>query len=416
MLQAALKSGKAHRKGVFEVFSRTLAGGRRFGVFAGTGRLLELIKQFRFSKDEIDWLLGENIIDQSTAAWLADYKFSGDIHGYAEGEIYFPYSPVLIVEASFAEAVILETLILSVLNYDSAVASAAARMVTAAGDRPVSEMGSRRTGESSAVAAARAAYIAGFSATSNLEAGRSFGIKTMGTASHAFTLLHDSETQAFAAQLEAFGENTTFLVDTYNIEAGIENAISVAGTNLGGVRIDSGDLPIEVAKARALLDKLGAQETKITVTNDLDEFAIASLAAAPVDAYGVGTSVVTGSGVPAAGFVYKMVAFQDESGQWHEVSKQSAKKTNLGGKKQAVRSHENNTATAELISASNPKLATGDRALLVDLVIQGQIQNGLVGQAGVEAARSHHARVKAALPASAHRLTKGEPAIPTKFV
>ena len=416
MLQAALKSGKAHRKGVFEVFSRTLAGGRRYGVFAGTGRLLELIKQFQFSKDEIDWLLQEKIIDQSTATWLADYKFSGDIHGYAEGEIYFPYSPVLIVEASFAEAVILETLILSVLNYDSAVASAAARMVTAAGSRPVSEMGSRRTGESSAVAAARAAYIAGFSATSNLEAGRSFGIKTMGTASHAFTLLHDSETQAFAAQLEAFGENTTFLVDTYNIEAGIENAISVAGTNLGGVRIDSGDLPIEVAKARALLDKLGARETKITVTNDLDEFAIASLAAAPVDVYGVGTSVVTGSGVPAAGFVYKMVAFQDESGQWHEVSKQSAKKTNLGGKKQAARSHDNNTATAELISASNPKLAAGDRALLIDLVIQGQIQNGLVGQAGVESARAHHAKVKAALPASAHRLTKGEPAIPTKFV
>ena len=416
MLQAALKSGKAHRKGVFEVFSRTLAGGRRYGVFAGTGRLVELINQFRFSEDEIDWLISENIIDQTTAKWLADYIFSGDIHGYAEGEIYFPYSPVLIVEASFAEAVILETLILSVLNYDSAVASAAARMVTAAGARPVSEMGSRRTGESSAVAAARAAYIAGFSATSNLEAGRSFGIETMGTASHAFTLLHDSETQAFAAQLDAFGENTTFLVDTYNIEAGIENAISVAGTKLGGVRIDSGDLPIEVAKARALLDKLGARETKITVTNDLDEFAIASLAAAPVDAYGVGTSVVTGSGVPAAGFVYKLVAFQDESGQWHEVSKQSSKKTNLGGKKQAVRSHANKVATAELISSSSPNLAQGDRSLLVDLVLQGKIQDGVTGKAAVEIARSHHAEVKSQLPASAHRLTKGEPAIQTKFV
>jgi nicotinate phosphoribosyltransferase len=415
MLQAALKSGKAHRKGVFEVFSRTLAGGRRYGVFAGTGRLLELIKQFRFSEAEIAWLLAENIIDQSTASWLANYKFTGDIHGYAEGEIYFPYSPVLIVEASFAEAVILETLILSVLNYDSAVASAAARMVTAAGSRPVSEMGSRRTGESSAVAAARAAYISGFSATSNLEAGRSFGIKTMGTASHAFTLLHDSETQAFQAQLEAFGEETTFLVDTYNIEAGIENAIGVAGTKLGGVRIDSGDLPVEVAKARALLDKLGAKTTKITVTNDLDEFAIASLAAAPVDGYGVGTSVVTGSGVAAAGFVYKMVAFQDESGQWHEVSKQSAKKTNLGGKKHAVRSHESNVATAELITSASPELAQGDRALLVDLVIQGEIQPGLIGGAGVESARAHHEKVKAQLPASAHRLTKGEPAIPTKF-
>ena len=415
MLQAALKSGKAHRKGVFEVFSRTLAGGRRYGVFAGTGRLLELIKQFRFSEAEIAWLLAENIIDQSTASWLANYKFTGDIHGYAEGEIYFPYSPVLIVEASFAEAVILETLILSVLNYDSAVASAAARMVTAAGSRPVSEMGSRRTGESSAVAAARAAYISGFSATSNLEAGRSFGIKTMGTASHAFTLLHDSETQAFQAQLEAFGEETTFLVDTYNIEAGIENAIGVAGTKLGGVRIDSGDLPVEVAKARALLDKLGAKTTKITVTNDLDEFAIASLAAAPVDGYGVGTSVVTGSGVAAAGFVYKMVAFQDESGQWHEVSKQSAKKTNLGGKKHAVRSHESNVATAELITSASPELAQGDRALLVDLVIRGEIQPGLIGSTGVESARAHHEKVKSQLPASAHRLTKGEPAIPTKF-
>ncbi len=416
MLQAALKSGKAHRKGVFEVFSRTLAGGRRYGVFAGTGRLLELIKQFRFSEEEISWLLAEKIIDQPTSTWLANYKFSGDIHGYAEGEIYFPYSPVLIVEGTFAEAVILETLILSVLNYDSAVASAAARMVTAAGSRPVSEMGSRRTGEHSAVAAARAAYIAGFSATSNLEAGRSFGIKTMGTASHAFTLLHDSETQAFAAQLDAFGEDTTFLVDTYNIEAGIENAITVAGTKLGGVRIDSGDLPVEVAKARVLLDKLGAKDTKITVTNDLDEFAIASLAAAPVDAYGVGTSVVTGSGVPAAGFVYKMVAYQDESGQWHEVSKQSAKKTNLGGKKHAVRSHENNVSTAEVISSSTPELSQGDRSLLVDLVIQGEIQPGLVGKTGVENARAHHSRVKAELPASAHRLTKGEPAIPTKFV
>lgn len=417
MLQAALKSGKAHRKGVFEVFSRSLAGGRRYGVFAGTGRLLELIQQFKFSQDEINWLLEQKIIDSNTADWLANYKFSGDIHGYAEGEIYFPYSPVLIVESSFAEAVILETLILSVLNYDSAVASAASRMVTAAGSRPVSEMGSRRTGEVSAVAAARAAYIAGFSATSNLEAGRSFGIPTMGTASHAFTLLHDSEQQAFAAQLEAFGENTTFLVDTYNIETGIENAIKVAGTKLGGVRIDSGDLPTEVGKARALLDKLGATGTKITVTNDLDEFAIAALAAAPVDSYGVGTSVVTGSGVAAAGFVYKMVAYENESGDWLTVSKQSAKKSNVGGKKHAVRAHdENQIATAELIYAVEPSKSSSDRDLMVSLVKAGQIQAGLTGAAGVQAARNHHDLVKRALPAMAHRLTKGDPAIPTRFV
>ena len=418
MLQAALRSGKAHRKGVFEVFARNLSGGRRYGVFAGTGRLLELISQFRFSETEIKWLTDQKIVDAETINWLKDYKFTGDIHGYAEGEIFFPYSPVLIVESSFAEAVVLETLILSVLNYDSAVASAASRMVTAAGGRPVSEMGSRRTGEVSAVAAARAAYIAGFSATSNLEAGRSFGIPTMGTASHAFTLLHDSEEQAFKAQLEAFGENTTFLVDTYNIETGIKNAIAVAGPNLGGVRIDSGDLPIEVGKARALLDSLGAKQTKITVTNDLDEYAIASLAAAPVDSYGVGTSVVTGSGAPAAGFVYKMVAYQNEAGDWLAVSKQSAKKTNLGGRKDAVRRHDaNQIAIAELVS-SGVTLAKDqkDRQLLTPLIISGVIQSDCTGQAAVTKARAHHASAKLALPAIAHRLTKGEPAISTQFV
>jgi nicotinate phosphoribosyltransferase len=418
MLRAALRSGKAHRRGVFEVFSRNLAGGRRYGVFAGSGRLLELIGQFRFSEQELSWLLEQDIVDEPTAQWLSTYKFSGNIHGYAEGEVYFPYSPVLIVEASFAEAVILETLILSVLNYDSAVASAASRMVTAAGPRTVSEMGSRRTGESSAVAAARAAYIAGFSATSNLEAGRSYGIPTMGTASHAFTLLHESEQLAFSAQLEAFGEKTTFLVDTYNIEAGIQNAISVAGTKLAGVRIDSGDLPIEVAKARALLDKLGAHNTKITVTNDLDEFAIAALAAAPVDSYGVGTSVVTGSSVPAAGFVYKMVAYENDSGEWHAVSKQSAKKTNLGGKKHAVRIHdESQTAMTEQVSSqTSGSVSAGDRELLIALMLNGEIQPGTTGKQAVEAARLHHAKAKSALPSSALRLTKGEPAIPTKFV
>lgn len=418
MLRAALKSGKADRKAVFEVFSRNLAGGRRYGVFAGSGRLLELIKEFRFSNDEISWLLQEGIVERTTANWLAEYEFSGDIFGYAEGELYFPYSPVLVVESTFAEAVILETIILSVLNYDSAVASAASRMVTAAGPRMISEMGSRRTSESSAVAAARAAYIAGFSATSNLEAGRSYGIPTMGTASHAFTLLHETEQLAFSAQLEAFGENTTFLVDTYNIEAGINNAIKIAGTKLAGVRIDSGDLPIEVAKARALLDQLGAKDTKITVTNDLDEFAIAALAAAPVDAYGVGTSVVTGSTVPAAGFVYKMVSYQNDSGQWLAVSKQSAKKTNLGGRKHAARLYDyNQIAVVEQISSVAPKGSPpGNRELLVPLIVNGEIQPGVTGRIAVESARLLQAQSKKAMPASALRLTKGEPAIPTHFV
>jgi nicotinate phosphoribosyltransferase len=417
MLQAALRSGKGTRRGVFEVFARNLPGGRRYGVLAGTGRLLDLIQEFRFQTEELDWLTANKVVDDSTANWLSEYRFSGDIWGYQEGELYFPYSPVLIVEGSFAESVILETLILSVLNFDSSVATAAARMVTAANSRAISEMGSRRTGEISAVAAARAAYIAGFSATSNLEAGRSFGIPTMGTASHAFTLLHDTEKQAFKAQLEAFGPKTTFLVDTYNIESGIRNAIEVAGVDLGGVRIDSGDLPVEVAKARALLDELGAKNTKITVTNDLNEYAIAALAAAPVDAYGVGTSVVTGSGVPAAGFVYKMVAYQNDLGDWLAVSKQSAKKTNLGGRKYALRRSDNKVAVTEIVGAGKqPVIAPGERNLLVPLVINGEPQSQYQGQAGVQLAREHHLAAKQELPTAAHRLTKGDPAIPTVFI
>src|SRR5262249_47737419 len=173
--------------------------------------------------------------------------------------------------------------------------------------RAVIEMGSRRTHEDAAVAAARAAYLAGFAYTSNLEAGRRFGVPTTGTAAHAFTLVHDSESAAFASQLSTLGKQTTLLVDTYDISEGIRTAIATAGPGLGAIRLDSGDLSILAAQSRALLDSLGAVDTKIVVSGDLDEFAIAALAAEPVDAYGAGTAVVTGSGAPTAGLVYKLV-------------------------------------------------------------------------------------------------------------
>ncbi len=418
MLQAARHSGKADRPAVFEVFTRSLPAGRRYGVVAGTGRLLEAIKNFKFNPDDLDWLRREGVVDTETLEWLADYKFSGNIWGYREGEIYFPNSPILIVEAPFAEAVLLETLVISVLNFDSAVASAASRMINAAGGRRTAEMGSRRANETAAVAAARAAYVAGFDATSNLEAGRTWGVPTMGTAAHAFTLLHDSEEQAFRAQVETFGPGTTLLVDTFDIEAGVRNAVAAAGTKLGAVRLDSGDLPVEVARVRKLLDELGAVDTKITVTNDLDEFAIAALAAAPVDAYGVGTSVVTGSGSPTAGFVYKLVAIEDEDGQQRSVAKTSAKKGNVGGRKFALRRRdEHGVAVAEIIGAGHhPDEARTDRELLEPLIIAGEIQEQFVGIAGTTLARQHHALVKNELPLQALRLGRGEAAIPTIFV
>jgi nicotinate phosphoribosyltransferase len=417
MLDAAIRAGTHERDCVFEVFARRLAGGRRYGIVAGTGRLLDLITEFRFGDAELGWLRDNEVVSAETLDWLANYRFSGSVFGYQEGEVYFPNSPILIVEGTFAEAVILETLALSVLNYDTAVASAAARMVSAASGRPLAEMGSRRASERAAVGASRAAYIAGFDATSNLEAGRSWGIPTMGTAAHSFTLLHDSEEDAFRAQVAALGADTTLLVDTYDVAAAVDLAVKVAGTALGAVRIDSGDLPEQVAAVRKQLDGLGAVNTKITVTNDLDEFTIAALRAAPVDSYGVGTSVVTGSGSPAAGLVYKLVARRDALGAWHSVAKKSPQKVSIGGRKYPVRTlNDAGVATTEVIHVGEPDADTAPhRSLLVPLMTDGVPDARYRGAAGTTLARQHRAAAIAELPREAFRLGRGEPVIPTVY-
>ena len=417
MLDASLHDGRALRRSVFELFARRLPTGRRYGVVAGTGRLLDLIEAFRFGPDDLAWLKSQKIVSSDTLDWLEDFRFSGRIRGYREGELYFPGSPILMVEGTFAEAVVFETLALSVLNYDSAVASAAARMVSAAEGRPLAEMGSRRTGERSAVAAARAAYIAGFAATSNLEAGRTWGVPTMGTAAHSFTLLHDSEEEAFASQIAAMGTGTTLLVDTFDVTEGIATAIKVAGPELGAIRIDSGDLAVLVRQARAQLDSLGATKTRITVTNDLDEHAIASLRSAPVDSYGVGTSLVTGSGAPAAGMVYKLVAHLGDDDEWIPVGKRSDGKVSVGGRKQPVRALSNGTAIAEDIYVEDPPVADdAGRRLLVDLALDGTALPEHVGPAGVAAAREHHAAAIRELPHEAFALSRGEPVLPTRYL
>lgn len=422
MVDAAIQSGTADRECMFEAFARRLPPGRRYGVLAGTGRLLELIRAFRFTDVEIGWLEENAVVRRPTLDWLANYSFSGSIWGYREGEAYFPGSPLLNVQSSFAEGVLLETLILSVLNYDTSVASAAARMVSVSRGRPLAEMGSRRTGEHSAVAAARAAYIAGFASTSNLEAGRSWGIPTMGTAAHSFMLLHDTEADAFRAQVAAFGTGTTLLVDTFDVPSGIALAVAVAGPALGSIRIDSGDLPTVVAAARAQLDDLGAVATRITVTSDLDEHAIAALSASPVDAFGVGTSVVTGSGEPAAGMVYKLVAHRNDSDQWTSVAKTSTAKLSVGGRKTAFRrldaagvAREEVVHLGEGPGGTVPVPARGERELLVPLVHSGVVDERYLGVAGTQLAREHHAAVRQELPIEAFRLGRGEAVIPTSY-
>ncbi len=418
MVDAAIRAGTHERQSVFEAFGRTLPAGRRYGVVAGTGRLLELIRDFRFGEAELEFLRDNAVVSAVTLDWLADYRFTGTITGYREGEVYFPNSPILVVESSFAEGVVLETVVLSVLNYDSSVAGAASRMVSAAQGRPLAEMGSRRTGERSAVAAARAAYIAGFGATSNLEAGRSWGIPTMGTAAHAFTMLHDSEEEAFRAQVDALGPETTLLVDTYDVTEGVKTAVRVAGAGLGAVRLDSGDLLTLVSAVRRQLDALGNTATKITVTNDLDEYTIAALAATPVDSFGVGTSVVTGSGSPAAGMVYKLVARQDSAGDWVSVAKRSPEKATHGGRKHPVRLLDaSGTAVSEslYVGEAAPAVVRG-RRLHARLVTDGVADPAYLGAAGVEAARARRAAAIRELPPEAFRLAAGEPALPTVYV
>ncbi|MGY2874111.1 nicotinate phosphoribosyltransferase [Marmoricola sp. URHA0025 HA25] len=414
MVQAALAGGTAHRRSVFELFPRRLPEGRRYGVVAGVGRMLEALAEFRFGDGQVEFLRREGIVDGPTLDWLASYRFTGDVWGYPEGELYFPYSPLLIVEAGFAEAVVLETLLLSIYNHDSAIASAASRMTWAAGGRPCIEMGSRRTHEQAAVASARAAYVAGFASSSNLEARRRYGVPTAGTSAHSFTLLHDTETDAFRAQVSALGSGTTLLVDTYDVATAVGIAVEVAGTGLGAVRLDSGDLGELARSVREQLDGLGATGTRILVTSDLDEFAIAALAAAPVDGYGVGTQVVVGSGHPTCGFVYKLVARADDAGTMVDVAKKSKDKISVGGRKYALRRlDDSGVAEAELLGiGALPTGDSNDRELLVPLVSRGEI----VGTEPLERARDRHARSRRELPMTARQLQKGEPAVPTRFL
>jgi nicotinate phosphoribosyltransferase len=415
MLRAALRSGAAQRRSVFEVFARHLPHGRRYGVVAGIGRLIEAVQQFRFGPAELEFLRQAGVADEATLGYLESYAFGGDIWGYAEGDCYFPGSPILVVEGTFAEAVVLETLVLSILNHDCAIASAASRMVNSAGDRPLIEMGSRRTHELAAVASARAAYISGFATTSNLRAGQQYGVPTVGTSAHSFTLVHASERDAFAAQIDALGTDTTLLVDTYDVATAVRTAVELAGPGLGAIRIDSGDLPVVARQARTLLDSLGATKTRIVLTGDLDEYSIAALAATPVDGYGVGTSLVTGSGAPTAALVYKLVARADEAGEpgpLRPVAKRSVGKPGRGGRKWAVRTHDaEGTAMAEVVTTQPPDPDSGGRVLLRQLVHGGEI----VGAEPLTAARARHREALAELPLHALQLSRGYPAIPTIF-
>ncbi|MFW6869271.1 nicotinate phosphoribosyltransferase [Nocardioides sp. CPCC 206347] len=404
MLDSFVRDGMVGRPAVFEAFSRRLPEGRRYGMLAGLGRLLTLVENFTYDADDLAWLQEQGVIGDATVDYLRDFRFAGDIDGYREGDLYFPGSPIFTATGTLGECLVLETLVLSVLNHDTAIASAAARMVDAAQGRPIIEMGGRRTHEEAAVATARAAYVAGFGSTSNLAAGRQFGVPTAGTAAHAFTLAHDTEADAFRSQVEALGVGTTLLVDTYDIAEGIRTAVEVAGTGLGAVRLDSGDLSEEAHKARALLDSLGATGTRIVVTSDLDEFVIAALADAPIDGYGVGTRVATGSGHPTASMVYKLVAIADAPGEpMRPVAKKSQDKASVGGRKTAFREYDDNgLLVAELVTRDGTAPGAA-RPVQVPLIRAGAVVHAPI----LDEIRAFAAAALATLPADVRGVAAG---------
>lgn len=343
MLDSMVGEGIADHPATFEAFARRLPEGRRFGLVVGQGRLRPMLDEMLEPMTTIARELRDRgHVGEATVSWLDGLAHDGwglDVDAFREGSVYWPGDPVLQVRGRLGEGVLLETLVLSVLNHDSAVASAAARMRIAAGDAPLIEMGSRRVHEDAASAAARAAHIGGFDSTSNLGAGLRWDIPVAGTAAHAWTLAHGEEFEAFCAQLRSKGRDTTLLVDTFDTDEGIRNACRAARQTLDvpgprAIRIDSGDPSVESRRARDLLDSLGAHDTRITLTGDMDEYIISGLLAdgVPADGFGVGTRVATGSGHPSAGFVYKLVEVDRGDGPV-PVAKKSASKTSVGGRK-----------------------------------------------------------------------------------
>lgn len=397
MLQAALKSGVAHKKAVFELYTRRLPEGRNYGIVAGTARALKVIRDFKFTDKEISYL--EDHLNTETINYLRNFKFSGNVYGYSEGDYFFPQSPIITLESTFGEAVLFETILLSIFNYDSAVASIASRIKKVANGIPLQELGARRANEDAAVVAARAAVIAGWDGTSNLLAGDRYGLSVFGTSAHAFTLAHEDEIEAFRQQVASLGVHTTLLVDTYNIERGIRNAITAAGTNLGAIRLDSGDPFVEIPAARDLLDELGATNTRIIFSGDLDFDTVKAIAEAelPVDGFGIGSEVVTGGGYPNCGFVYKLVEIEYDDGQMHPVAKHSTSKSSVGGKKIVYRGFDDNWK----VDTENIFVGTPEAADIVGLTPIQQmfiLRGSVLARPTVEDARKLHAENAEMLP------------------
>lgn len=331
MAESYWNDGIHEQKAVFDVYFRNMPFRNGYAIFAGLEKVIDYIKQFKFTESDLAYLrdLGYK---EDFLSYLATVRFTGSVRSMTEGEVCFANSPLLTVEAPLLEAQLLETAILNIVNYQTLIATKASRIKQVIGDEVAMEFGTRRAQEmDAAIWGTRAAYIGGFDATSNVRAGKVFGIPVAGTHAHSFVQVYDDEYTAFQKYAERH-KDCVFLVDTYDtLKSGVPNAIKVAQElgdkiNFNGIRLDSGDLAYLSKKARKALDEAGFTETKIIASNDLDEATIMNLKAqgAQIDIWGIGTKLITAFDQPALGAVYKLVSIEDDTGQMDDRIKISS--------------------------------------------------------------------------------------------
>ena len=410
MIQAYLDHGET-KTAVFEFFVRTLPARRGFLVAAGLEQALDYLENLRFSEAEIEWLRGTGRFGKNLLDYLADFRFSGDVHAMPEGTVFFAGEPILRVTAPLPQAQFVESRLINILHFQTLIASKAARMVLAAPNKVLVDFGLRRAhGAEAGVMAARASYIAGLAGTATVLAGRDFGIPLYGTMAHSFIEAFDDEMTAFAAFAKARPDNLVLLLDTYDTEAAARKVVKLApklraaGIAIGGVRLDSGDLIALSRSVRAILDAGGLAEVTIFASGGLDEDSLAAFARAnaPIDGFGVGTSLTTSADVPNIDCVYKM---QEYAGLPRR--KLSAKKATWPGRKQVWRRYGADGRMA------GDRLALDDRSSVDDdggePLIALVMQNGRrVGPAPtLEAIRRRATREFERLPEPLRRLEPG---------
>ncbi len=377
------------RDAAFEMFVRSLPEGRSYLVCAGLEQVVSYLHNLEFTGEQIDYLRGLDVFEQISDSffdYLAEFSFSGTVRALPEGTIFFPNEPMLRVEAPIIEAQVVETFLLSMINYQSMIATKALRVVQAARmdgrDRAVVDFGTRRAhGPDTAVLAARACFIGGCKATSNVEAGHKMGIPVSGTEAHSFIMAFDEEKEAFEGYYRCFGEHAILLIDTYDVLEGAETAAEVA-PNMRGVRIDSGDVAELSKEVRRLLDERGREEAMVFASGDLDEYRIADLVhrGAVVDGFGVGTKMVTSEDAPSLGGVYKLVAVRRDAG-WEPRLKLSEDKATYPGLKQVYRfvDPDGGRMSHDVIATADDACPDGAEPLLQTVMQDGVLQQDMPG-------------------------------------